>query len=673
MAVAKIKKVQIVASTEHKNKILKALQEGGSLQIIEAQKDVKKYSAQEQSIDLAFANVNYAIGLLSKYEKKKGFFGETIELTEPEVEEEAKKVNHKEIASQCLELEDAKTQAINEMSLIQSMIDQYKDLEKCSFKIEDLTNTQSSNVEIGKVKTIQFDEFREELLKLSELIDLIKVSESGQNMVFVLIYDRALEKEMKLLLSKYKFIESDLPAETGYIKDLIDKWEEQKEFYQKEIKKHEKELTKLSENLRSLKIVHDFLGWELERSRESEKSEHTFSNFIITGWLLKRDQKNVEETLGKITKEFLITEIEPEEGEDVPVMISNNSYMAPFEAVTKIFGLPKSTELDPTPYLSVFFIIYFGLCLTDAGYGAVMAIAMALVLKFVKLPIETRKLVKLLMYGGVVTFFLGAFFGGWFGLTADQVPESWTYLTAEGERMFLFQKVNALTDPLTVLIIAAALGFVQVTVGTFMKFFHEFFNFDKKEALLEVAPWCYMLVAIGLFILSKVGVLPESLGPLTKYLLLFAVFLIIALKIIRTIADGFSQAKSVVNKIMKIVMGIILGFFKGLLSLYGLVGYMSDILSYSRLLALGLATSIISLAVNIIGVLVKDMIPVIGWVIMIVIFIGGHIFNLLINALGAYIHSGRLQFVEFFGKFMEGGGLEFKPFNKKNKYIYIKK
>ncbi|MDD3861591.1 MAG: V-type ATP synthase subunit I [Candidatus Gracilibacteria bacterium] len=673
MPVAKIKKVQIVASAEQKGKILKALQDEGSIQIIDAQKDVKKYSSQGKSVELDYANVNFAIGLLSKYQEKKGLFGESIELTEAEVEEEAKKVNHKEIVKECMEIEDKKNNAINEISILQGMIDQYKEIEKCSFKIEDLKDTDTAIVEIGKIRSIQFEEFSEESAKISKLIELSKIDLTSQWASFVIIYYNDVRKEVEALLSKYKFMKAELPNAKGYIKDLICDWEEKKEACQKEIKKYEKNLKKIAENLRALKIVHDFLLWEIEKNQEGEKSEHTMSNFIITGWMIKKEQSKIESVLEKMTKEFIIIDIKPDDGEEVPVTINNNRYLSPFEAVTKIFGLPKSTELDPTPYLAAFFIIYFGLCLTDAGYGIVMFIATALVLKFVNLPTETRKLVKLLMYGGVVTFFIGAIFGGWFGLTADQVPESLTYLTAEGERMFLFQKVNALTDPLTVLIIAAVLGFIQVTVGTFMKFFHEFFNYDKKEALLEVAPWCYMLVTLGLFILTKAGVIPEAFGPLTKNLLSSAFGLIIGLSVIRTAYGNFKGAKTVAQKLIMSVVGMIVGMLKGFLSLYGLVGYMSDILSYSRLLALGLATAIIGLAVNIIGVLVKDMIPVIGWVLMVVIFIGGHLFNLLINSLGAYIHSGRLQFVEFFGKFMEGGGLEFRPFSKKNKYIYIKK
>lgn len=107
------------------------------------------------------------------------------------------------------------------------------------------------------------------------------------------------------------------------------------------------------------------------------------------------------------------------------------------------------------------------------------------------------------------------------------------------------------------------------------------------------------------------------------------------------------------------------------MSLYGLVGYLSDVLSYSRLLALGLATGIIAMVINLIAVLFRDMIPYVGWAVAILILIGGHLFNLVINVLGAFIHSGRLQFVEFFPKFMEGGGARFKPLRRESKYVEI--
>lgn len=169
---------------------------------------------------------------------------------------------------------------------------------------------------------------------------------------------------------------------------------------------------------------------------------------------------------------------------------------------------------------------------------------------------------------------------------------------------------------------------------------------------MDTGSWAFMLTGIGFFIISAAGVLPAPAQTIGQWwVILGAVILIL------------TQGRDKKNPIARVLSGV--------LSLYGLVSYMSDILSYSRLLALGLATTIIALAVNVIVDLAAGM-PYIGWLVAIVIFIGGHVFNLVINTLGSFIHSGRLQFVEFFSKFMEGGGKEFQAFGKKNKYVYLK-
>ena len=159
-----------------------------------------------------------------------------------------------------------------------------------------------------------------------------------------------------------------------------------------------------------------------------------------------------------------------------------------------------------------------------------------------------------------------------------------------------------------------------------------------------------------LWILASVEMLPASTAQIFLYIILVA-----------TVGLVLTQGRDNKNPLLKIAMGI--------LSLYGLVGYFSDVLSYSRLLALGLSTAIIASVVNLVAFLFMDMIPwaPLGWVVAIVIMVGGHIFNMAINVLGAYIHSGRLQFVEFFPKFMEGGGRRFRPFARESKYVQVVK
>ncbi|NIA02353.1 MAG: hypothetical protein GWP15_03140, partial [Nitrospirae bacterium] len=461
------------------------------------------------------------------------------------------------------------------------------------------------------------------------------------------------EEEISKILSEHKFSEADFPQYEGKMSTYLTEQNEKIKDNQKVIEETEKELTKLAKSLDDLKIVHDYFQWQKEKLETGRNFGETDHTFVIQGWIADANIPKLEERLEKETKEFEITKIEAEEGEHPPVVIKNSSFLSPFEAVTKVYGLPRYDELDPTPFLAIFFIIFFALCLTDAGYGIVMFIIMALALKKLKLPEGIRKMARLLMYAGLVTFVIGTIFGGWFGLTPDQVPSALTYTADNGEKLFIFQKVNAISSPILVLILSLALGFIQILLGVAMKLVHNFRNNNKKDAILDTGTWLFMLTGIGFFILASAIPSLNGLATIGKWWIIIA-----------TIGLVFTQGREKSSIIGKAVSGI--------LSLYGLVGYMGDILSYSRLLALGLATTIIGLAVNTVAALVGG-IPYLGWLFMAIVFIGGHIFNMLINSLGSFIHSGRLQFVEFFTKFMEGGGQAFKPFSKKTKYVYIKK
>ena len=306
-------------------------------------------------------------------------------------------------------------------------------------------------------------------------------------------------------------------------------------------------------------------------------------------------------------------------------------------------------ELDPTPFMAAFFIGFYGLALTDAIYGLLLFAIMLFVLKYLKIPKKSQGLIRLLMYAGIVTFILGIVFGGWAGLTIEQAPAFLKSTTADGETVFIGQKMSALTNPLGVLILALTLGFIQVLLGVCMKFVWMLKNVGTKEAFLGQFPWVYMLTIIGFTVLIAAGILPESLMGFAKILLYIGAAYIV-------LTHGRKKKN------------IVLKFLSGVLGLYGLVNYFADILSYSRLLALGLSTSIIALAVNTVAGLLVG-IPYVGIVIALLIIIGGHIFTIVINAFGAFIHSARLQFVEFFTKFLEGGGKPFKPLYKESKFV----
>ncbi|MFC1616050.1 V-type ATP synthase subunit I [Patescibacteria group bacterium] len=660
MALAETTKIQLIALKKDQDKVLKILQSAGSLELKEVENDHKneveteKINKELQKINLNYANLDFTINLLKDYAEKKGLFAASLSFTEKEIEEKATNYDYSKIIKRCVDVEDELTKAKNKIAANENDLESLKHWKNISIDLENLSGSEKTQVLLGSINEKVSKDFQNDLYKISTLLDFKIIKKEGLLQFVQIIFEKELRKNISQVLSKYKFIEADLPDSKGSINDYCQNLtiEINKEI--KNINKLEKELKKMAKELDDLKISHDYLGWQQERLEETLKNGSTEYSFIINGWIPIRNMQPIKEEIEKVTQKYNINKIKPDKDEDPPVIIKNPGFMEPFEAVTGVYGLPLHSEVDPTPFLSAFFIVFFALCLTDAGYGIIMAITMALALKFVNLNVGMKKLVKLLMYGGIVTFVIGAIFGGWFGFTPDQVPEFLTYEAANGEKLFILQQINALTDPITVLILALGLGFVQILLGTFIKLVHDYRHISKKDALLDTGPWAFMITGIGIFILGAAGALPAIVATIGKWWVIVA-----AISLILT--QGRDK-KSIIGK-----------FFSGTLSLYGLIGYMSDVLSYSRLLALGLATAIIAMAVNIIAALLNDLIPYIGWIFMIIVFIGGHLFNLVINALGSFIHSGRLQFVEFFGKFIEGGGRAFKPLSKKTKYIFLKK
>ncbi len=656
MAITKLKKIQLIATKSKKQKILGIIQDFGQFQVNAIEENAAPVFTDDmqklQQIDLDYANTEFAIKTLTPHEEKKGFLPDPVTLTEKELEEKAQKIDFAPIVEACQKEGDITSNANNQIANIKSELAIYDIWKDLPIALENLSGSESSKVIMGIVKTSNLNELLEKLHDISSLLNIEVIHSDKSESAISIVFNREFDKQVKETISDFKFNEVEMPKAEGKMSDYIKNLHSELKNAEKTLEKSEQELKKLAFRLDNLKIAHDYLSWQKEYLETNQRLAHTEKAFAVQGWIPAKKIDDLQKALSNETKEFAIEEIQPEEGEKIPSIIRNSRAMSPFETLTQMYGLPHYKEVDPTPFLSVFFIVFFALCLTDAGYGIVMFAMMALALRFVKMGTGAKKLVRLLMYGGLVTAVIGALFGGWFGFLAEEVPAWMTYTNAAGETMFRFQIVNSVTSPLTVLILALALGYAQILFGIFIKFVHDFRHGDKKEALLDTGTWAFMLSGIAVFILGAADVGPSIIATIGQYWVYLGALILI-------LTQG-RASKGIIGKLMN-----------GILSLYGLVGYMSDVLSYSRLLALGLATTIIGLAVNVIVNLFVG-IPYIGWLIAAVIFIGGHAFNLVINALGSFIHAGRLQFVEFFGKFIEGGGKEFKPFSKKSKYIFIK-
>ena len=387
----------------------------------------------------------------------------------------------------------------------------------------------------------------------------------------------------------------------------------------------------------------DMLRIRLDKEKVRSRLLKTKKTFFIEGWVPARVTEKAAAILEENGCYYRFRD--PEEGEDVPVLMENKNFFVPFESITEMYSLPDYRGFDPTSIFAIFYGIFFGIMLSDAGYGILMAVACFIVLKKYDLEGGAYKLIKLFFWCGISTTFWGAMFGGWFGDFFQVFAK-----VAFGKELVIEPIwFNPINDPMKLLIFSLGLGIVHIFLGMGIKAYMLIRNGKWFDAICDVGFW-YLLI-IGLIAWLGGGmILPGSpIGEIGKWMSIAG-------------AAGLLLTGGRNNKGIGKITG-------GLGALYNITSYLSDILSYSRLLALGLATGVIAQVVNTMGSLFGD--GIVGAVILLLIFFVGHTLNFAINALGSYVHSCRLQYIEFFGKFYEDGGEAFKPFRADTKYIKL--
>ncbi len=465
---------------------------------------------------------------------------------------------------------------------------------------------------------------------------------AGQTLVFITI-GRACRDEMTKTLRSLGFAKPAIVCDVT-AKEETQRLLAQEETLGKEIESLRSEIVSLADHRRNIELVSDWYLSEAERQKMQNSVITTRHTVLIEGYLPTCDLPYVTEKLEKSFTAYI--ESNPVEGDDVPVKLKNNAFTEPSQSITSMYSLPSSADVDPTPITSFFYYLFFGLMLSDAGYGLLMWIATWAVNRFLDPEPNMRKNMKLFMYCGISTTFWGLFFGSFFGV--DIITAIWQGITGQG-LPFKYPFLMPLEgDALAMLIMSVAFGFVQIIAGLCVKFYMT----AKQESLLDA------ILDTGLWITALCGFGVMAIGLITLPVLQTVGIAVAVASMAGIVIFGGRKKKGAMK------------FIGGLASLYDITGYVSDLLSFSRLMALGLTTAAMSMVFNKLGLMVSA--GIIGKVFMIVILLVGHAVNFGLNALGAYVHTLRLQYVELFSKFYEGGGKPFVPFAFKGKYIRIK-
>ena len=486
----------------------------------------------------------------------------------------------------------------------------------------------------------------------------IEVVHSDENQTCVFILTSA--KDAEEVSGALRRIGFEYPS---YISPVVPKVRE------KAIKKHisnrdgrileaQQNIRSLAEYYHKLEFLEDYFVMKSERYAVFDEISTSNNTFVLTGYIPAEDAEALRKHLE--TRYSVQVEFEDSDTDDTPVKLRNNRFAAPTESVLASYSYPDRHEADPTSVMAIFYYIFFGMMFSDAGYGLVMAIACGIMLlKFKTMESGLKRSVKMFFWCGVSTTIWGLLFGSFFGDAVAVICKSFFHVEAPTiPGLVVPIWFNPVTNPMQMLMFSFLLGIIHLFTGLAVLAYNDIKHKQYLAVIYDVISW-YLLVGGAVLALLSM----EMMGNIAGFILppVFGTVGGIMAAVGAVIILLFSGRESS-NPIKR--------FLKGVYGLYGATGYLSDILSYSRLLALGLATGVIAQVFNQIGSMMGD--GILGILIFTVIFIIGHGLNIGINALGAYVHTNRLQFVEFFGKFYKGGGREFKPFKINTKHYTVK-
>ncbi|MBU3090610.1 V-type ATP synthase subunit I [Clostridium sp. CF011] len=649
MAIVKMSKFTLFAFESQKEALLDNFHKFENIQFVNLQESAEedlqslvKDSENEKVSHLEGeqAKVKFALDLLMKHSEKEGALKSLIKgkssLDYEELETLAKKSNYKENYQKLKDRDNNLIQMKSEKAKINSEIGSLTPWISLDASFKDLKSLNSSIFLMGSLPKAFKDAFREEF-ESKIPCSYLEVISDGKNAINViaLVY-KEYEDKASEILKHYSFNTTNLKYD-GISAEIVREFNKRLDEISKEEEKINAEIKNDCQYLEDFKIVYEYLSNKHIKASACKNFLKTENTVAIEGWVPTESAKDLENLIKSTTKEEFYLEIEKAVKEDdrVPILLKNSAVVEPFELIVSMYSLPKYSEIDPTPVMAPFYMVFFGMMLADLGYGLVMFIACAIALKKFNLEEGQKKFAKFFLLLSIPTALAGVVYGGFFG---DIIPFISTH-----------SLINPGEDIMLLLIISIVIGAIQIYFGLGVKGYMLIRDGKPMDAIYDVVTWYAALT--GAFLLlggAQIGLSPAVVN-IGKWVM-----------IVGMVALVLTQGRQ--NKGIGAKLG------GGLYGLYGISSYIGDLVSYSRIMALGLAGGFIASAFN---MLIKMMPTPFNIIIGIFIFVFAQTFNLLLSSLSAFVHSARLQYVEYFSKFYEGGGKAFKVFKSKNQYINV--
>ena len=649
MAVSKMEKVTLISYRENEGHLLQLLQELQNIEMLDSLKDLtpeevelaqslegtltNSQSSEMEDLELQLSAVRKSIEFLvdSSAGKPSVIFKEEQTLSEFE-----NAVDFTEISvllAEVAELGQQKTALLKEQQALQlAETDlskwQYLDVHPNALKTSDFVLTR-----MGYFSASVRDKLLADLGATKQTVLELPYENQSHSYAY-LVYLAESAEEVEQLLTKYSF------QTVPYNYDLAP--QEQYQQVKAELATNVDKLANLSEYTRGLKgqllalqKAEEVLLAKLTRFQATTKIALYQELLVLRGWIETDRKEQFSQMISQLsTKEnpIVLTYEEAQGTEDVPTLLKNNKLVAPFESLTEMYSLPKYGELDPTPFLMPFYMVFFGMMVADLGYGILMLVGTILAKRFVTLRKSTRKFVDFFQILSVPVMIWGLIYGSFFGMSLP------------------FHLLSTTEDMNAILLLSVIFGFIQLLTGLLINGVQLVKQKKYLESISSGFAWQGILLAVGAMVLAKLVLNNETLFTV-------GIVLFIASGLSIMIIPAFtSKSKGA-------------GLASGMYDFYGITGYIGDLVSYTRLMALGISGGSIAAAFN---MLVSFMPPLAKFSVGIILIVILHALNIFLSLLSAYVHGARLQYVEFFGKFFEGGGRKFSPLKPQEKYMDFK-
>ena len=642
MAILKMKKLRICGVSEEQTQLIRQLQLLGSVEIgapcaLTDTQGVQVFCAGDgKSADALLrtsARLTSALETLKHYETKKGgLFAARPEKTIGELFSDEAYAAALDTAQAVLDAQDARSRLAAEKSRLTAVRESFVPWQQLPLPLETL-GTQHTRILLGTVPAqTDLEALRARVFEAADEVQLEQISADQQSLYLLVFVHKCAAEAVGAALREAGFALTTFDGVQGTAAENIRRTDEAIAACEQQDAEKLAELTALAEQKSALQLAFDRCTQEIAKAQAADRLVHSEKTFCLGGWVPCEDVGKLETLLSGFCCAWELTDPAPEEYPDVPVKLKNNKLTWPLNMVTEMYSLPAYDGVDPNPLMAPFFILFYGIMMADMGYGLLMILASIIITKKSRPKGTSGQMFGLMFSCGISTFLMGALTGGFFG---DFLPQLVGIIDPDTTFKALPSLFTPLDDTITILIGAMALGFVQIVTGMAISFVEKIKKGQIMDAIWEELTWWIVFAGIACMALGVTNIV---------------LYVGIGMVVVGSgwSAKGFGKVTAIFGSVYNHV-----------------TGYFGDILSYSRLMTLMLAGSVIASVFNTLGAIPGNV------VFFLLVSVAGNGLNFALNLLSCYVHDLRLQCLEYFGKFYQDGGKPFEPLAINTKYVDI--